>query len=340
VSAPDDDAAAATPKATAKKATAAKKATGATKATAKATAKKTAAKKATSEPKATAKKAAPAKKAPEATKATPAKKAADATKATPAKKAAAKKSAPQPAPEPDETAAAATTEVTEVEESSEKATLSEEEALRQLEVLRSAVAALDDDTLRRAVGDLSEHNRGELADHLQLPRATMHLGNALAPVLRRKLRAAPPQRLLQGSFTLTEPVNDDTVQALGDRHEDPSRDDMLQVLPGVLERHGTPLVTTLFAAYGASTALCQAVCAALLEDDERLALGKPIEDHAPAAVTAGHEAPAVDESELEAKREERRAAKAARKEAAKHERAAQQAAHQARRAAQRKAKHK
>jgi hypothetical protein len=326
VNAPDDDAEA-KPKATAKKATAAKKASGATKATAK----KTVAKKATGETKAAAKKATPAKKAASETEAKPAKKA-------PAKKAPAKKSTPATREEP----AKAETEGAEdtAAEESESTEVSEEEAQRQLEVLRSAVAALDDDTLRAVVGELPEHSRGELADHLQLPKATMHLGNALAPVLRRKLRAAPPQRLLQGAFTLTETVNDDTVHALGARHEDPSRDDMLQVLPGVLERHGSPLVTTLFAAYGASTAQCQAVCAELLADDDRLTIGDAIEDHGPAGVTVGHDAPPVDEKELAAKREERRAAKAARREAAQHQRAAQQAAHQARRAAQRKAKHK
>jgi hypothetical protein len=214
------------------------------------------------------------------------------------------------------------------------------EAERQAQRLADAVAALDDDTLRAAVGATSEQSRNEIATTLQLPPATMHLGKALPPLLRRKLHAAPPLRQLTAAFALVEPVNDATVRALGAHHDDPSRDDMLAVLPGMVERFGTPLVTLMLAAYGASDAQCQAVFAELLESEEQFAIGPAIDDgpepaKAVSATPAGANGGGPTD---DARREERKAAKAARRKAQQHERAAQQAAHAARKEAQRRAK--
>jgi hypothetical protein len=223
-------------------------------------------------------------------------------------------------------------------------TASDESADDDARRLDAALAALDDGTLRVAVNALSEQSRTDLADTLQLPRATMHLGNALAPLLRRKLRASPPARQLSAAFALAEGVNDETVHALGDRHDDPSRDDMLAVLPAVIEQHGTSLVTLLLAAYAVSDAQCQAVMADLLATDERFAIGEAVHvearDAANSADTRARTtaAGANADAGAEARRDERKAAKAARREAQQHQRAAQQAAHAARTAAQRRAK--
>jgi hypothetical protein len=215
----------------------------------------------------------------------------------------------------------------------------EEEVRARLENLSGALAALDDESIRRAVAALSETNRAELAGQLQLPKPTMHLGGALPGLLRRKLRAAPPERQLTAGFTLCEGANDETVRALGSRHEDPSRDDLLEVLPPIIDEYGAPLVTALVAAYAASDAPCRAVMAELLDTDERLAIGPPVADTVEAPQShRGDEVTPLTEAEKAARREERRLAKAARREAAAHERVAREAAHAARRAAQRKAK--
>jgi hypothetical protein len=213
-------------------------------------------------------------------------------------------------------------------------------AEQHAERLAGAVAALDDDSLRAAVAGTTEQSRNEIATTLQLPPATMHLGKALPPLLRRKLRAAPPTRQLTAAFALVEPLNDATVRALGSHHDDPSRDDMLAVLPDMVERFGTPLVTLLLAAYGASDAQCQAVFAELLESEEQFAIGPAIDDDQDAApaTASGTATGAATSATDDARREERKAAKAARRQAQQHERHAQQAAHAARKAAQRRAK--
>jgi hypothetical protein len=192
----------------------------------------------------------------------------------------------------------------------------DEEELKQAEAdvarMGEALAALDDDALHEGLAGMSEKTRGELAAQLNMPRATMHLGDALAPLVRRKLRSASPDRQLQATFAIVHNVNDDTVAALGDRSDDPSREDLLEVLPAVVEKHGAPLVTAMLAGYAASDAPCRPAMRSLLDDDERFAIGPPVEldELASAAITAPEP---VDEKALAAKREQRRAAKDAKR---------------------------
>jgi hypothetical protein len=223
------------------------------------------------------------------------------------------------------------------------------EAEQAVARLEGAIAALDDGAIRAGVAALSEQSRGELADQLHLPRPTMHLGNALPPLLRRKLVTAGIERQLSAALLLSEGPNDDTVHALGARHDDPSREDLLEVLPAVVEQYGTPLVVLMMAAYAASDAPARAVMAALVDEEPQFAIGPAFaNDDAHDASTASSTSGAnvatgatttEDPAAQAAKREERKAAKAARRDAAAHERAAKQAAHAARKAAQRKAKH-
>src|SRR2546423_4378372 len=77
-------------------------------------------------------------------------------------------------------------------------------AEQDVERMSEALAALDDDALRHALAGISEKSRSEVAGQLNLPRATMHLGDALIPLVRRKLRAANPERQLQVTVALVE----------------------------------------------------------------------------------------------------------------------------------------
>src|SRR5581483_11191812 len=164
----------------------------------------------------------------------------------------------------------------------------EQEIERAVERLAAALAALDDDAIRAAVGGISEQSRAELASQLQLPRPTMHLGTALPSLLRRKLRGATATRQLKAAFTLSEAVNDDTVHALGAKHDDPSIEDLQSVLPPVVEDHGIPIVTVMLAAYAASDAPAREVASRLLDIDDRFVVGPAIaDDEAHVGVTAG-----------------------------------------------------
>ena len=202
--------------------------------------------------------------------------------------------------------------------------------------MAAALMALDDDALRHGLEQMTEKTRSELAAQLQLPRATMHLGDALIPLVRRKLNTVSPDRQLQAAFGLSECANDDTVESLGDRAEDPSLDDLREVLPAVVDEHGTPLVTAMLAAYSASNAPCRPVMRELLETDERFVIGSPVAVEAPAAAIAVFKPVVV----ADAKREQRREAKAAKRAAEAKAREARAAGEASRRAAVHQSKRK
>jgi hypothetical protein len=220
--------------------------------------------------------------------------------------------------------------------------LSDEEqaqAEADLEQMGRALAALDDATMRGALAGMSEKSRQEVATHLQLPRATMHLGDALMPIVRRKLTTAAPDHQLQVLFALAQHANDQTIQMLGKRAEDPTKDDLLEVLPTVIETHGVELVTLMLAGYAASDAVCRPVMSELLETDDRFEIGEPVPVEAKPELGALPE-PALSKAELEAKREQRRAAKDAKRQAEVREREARANAQAMRRQAVHDAKRK
>jgi hypothetical protein len=212
------------------------------------------------------------------------------------------------------------------------------EAEADLARMTQALAALDDDTLRAALAGMSEKSRLEVAAQLQLPRATMRLGDALLPLVRRKLPTASPDHQLQVLFALAQHVNDQTIEALGPRAEEPTREDLLEVLPDVIERHGLTMVTLMLVGYAASDALCRPVMREILDSDDRFVVGPPIEVDAKPEFAAP--APTLDKAELKAKREQRRAAKEAKRAAEIREREARAAAQVKRRQAVHEAKRK
>jgi hypothetical protein len=217
----------------------------------------------------------------------------------------------------------------------------EEQAQAEADValMDQALAALDDDTLRQALADMSEKSRLEVAAQLQLPRATMRLGDALIPLVRRKLQTASPDHQLQVLFALAQHVNDQTIEALGPRSEEPTREDLLEVLPDVIEEHGITLVTLMLVGYAASDALARPVMRELLETDDRFVVGEPIPIEAKPELGA-LPAPTLDKQELEAKREQRRIAKEAKRTAEVRAREARIAAQEKRRQAVHQAKRK
>jgi hypothetical protein len=220
----------------------------------------------------------------------------------------------------------------------EPAVPDDESDVRHAERLAIALAAVDDETLRRALATMSETNRLDVGNQLQLPRASLSLGEALVPLVRRKVRSVPFPRQLAVAFALNEPVNDDTIEALGERHENPTRDDMIDVLPAIVERHGVPAVTLMLAAYAASDADCQEVFAEILDTDERFELPDELPPEEPGSTgvtTARREV--RDDDEQEAKRAQRKAAKDAKRAAEARQREAKATAAAKQKQARRKA---
>jgi hypothetical protein len=205
----------------------------------------------------------------------------------------------------------------------------------------AALANLDDASLKRGLTTMREQTRQELAQYLNLSKATMALGDSLVPLVRRKVLAATAERQFASAFALAHHTNEDTIAALGERSDDPSLDEMREVLPGVIERQGLGMTTLMLAAYAASDAKCQAVFAELLDTDERFALPEPPpreaepEIEGPGIVTFTRDA---DDPTQAAKRAQRKEAKAAKRAAAAARRVAGEAAQSSRKTAQHQAK--
>jgi hypothetical protein len=265
-----------------------------------------------------------------------------------AKKAAAKKAAPKKATaanaaadesEPAEVAPDdAGAEVDEAAEVDEELSAQDELDLKRLDI---ALVTLDDESLRRGLAGINEKQRQELATHLNLPRATVHLGEGLAPLVRRKLRGLSIDRQHAIATALTQRANDSTVELLGDRSDDPSRADLDEVLPAVIDEYGTELVRLMLASYAISDAPVREVMRELLDSDERFALP----DEAPPDTSAPAELPsfglvarptskqAAADPERAELRERRKAAKAERRAAEQRERKARATAQASRREA-------
>jgi len=221
-------------------------------------------------------------------------------------------------------------------EATESEELSEQDEI-DIERLDAALTTLDDESLRRGLAGITEKQRQELATQLNLPRATVHLGDGLAPLVRRKLRGLSVDRQHAISTALTQRANDSTVEALGENSEDPTRADLDEVLPAVIEEHGLELVRLMVASYTISDAPCREVMRELLDTDERFALPDTA-----AAAAAGLPsfglvsrvpAKADDDPERAELRERRKIAKAERRAAAQRERAAKAAGQASRREA-------
>jgi hypothetical protein len=216
---------------------------------------------------------------------------------------------------------------------------SEEQDERDLERLGAALAALGDEALREGLAAMSTQSRQELATQLHLPAAASHLGDALPGLVRRKLATATASRQHAVASALTERVNSDTIAALGDHSADPSKDDLLEVLPSLLDEHADQLVTLMLATYAASDAACRAVMRDLLDTDERFTIAEPAPvPDAPPALGVLARTRDDDDPERATIREQRKAAKAARKAASAHDREARANAEEQRRAAAHRAK--
>ena len=97
--------------------------------------------------------------------------------------------------------------VDETDESDETDDVLSEQDELDLKRLDIALVTLDDESLRRGLVGLNEKQRQELATQLNLPRATVHLGDGLAPLVRRKLRGLSVDRqhaIVFGSYAARE----------------------------------------------------------------------------------------------------------------------------------------
>ncbi len=198
----------------------------------------------------------------------------------------------------------------------------------QRDRLLAALAQMTNDEINSAIAELGDgEHLTNLAQILNVKKPALRAHPDPATLVRARIRSGGPARAVIAALEIAGPCADACIDDLGDeRSDDPTKEDMVEVLPPLVEEFGPKLVTLMLAGYPAMDAPCAAVFDDLLDTDERFTIGPATED-ATAAPALGAIGLATDDSpEQVAKRERRRAADAQKKERAAKQRAAKEAA--------------
>ena len=108
-----------------------------------------------------------------------------------------------------------------------------------------------------------------------------------------------------------------TAAQLGDRADMPSEDDLLEVAPGLIERHGVGVVRIMLAAAVTGEAPASPAIIRILKHDETLALPAPAPVSSPPPVKAMSAEEAAERERIKERRKEERRQKQA-EQAARH----------------------
>jgi hypothetical protein len=107
---------------------------------------------------------------------------------------------------------------------------------------------------------------------------------------------------------LTDACLADCIEQLGDHAENPSSDQLREVLPGIVERHGLGVTRMMLAGTVAGEAAAAAIIRALLKSDELVALPK-VDEVRVAPTVEPPKRSSAEQAELRARRKEARQAK-------------------------------
>lgn len=123
------------------------------------------------------------------------------------------------------------------------------------------------------------------------------------------------------ALVLTDACLTDCIEALGDNSDDPSEENLREVLPAVIEKHGLATTQVMLASVVTGEAIASPIITRLLKHDEAWKLPPaPVVETAPVATTR------ADDPERAVLKEQRRARKAAEQEAARRRREQAEAA--------------
>ena len=111
------------------------------------------------------------------------------------------------------------------------------------------------------------------------------------------------------AMVITDACLADCIEQLGDSADHPSTDDLNDVLPGIIERHGVPATRIMLAATIAGEAPAAPIIRDILKSDDTLAL--PAVEVGSVVPLLSHAADDAERDELKARRKEAKAKKQA-----------------------------
>jgi hypothetical protein len=170
--------------------------------------------------------------------------------------------------------------------------------LQALALLDRAIRATSDEELTAAVEALDDDHREALERVVE--------GEPTPTALREAATKGRLNGVMEGvALVLTEASLNDCIEKLGDHSDNPTSEQLREVLPGVVERHGLALTRMMLASTLAGEAAASAVIRDLLRHDELVKL--PREEPRPVAPPVDADDDSDPEREaLKAKRHEAR----------------------------------
>lgn len=178
--------------------------------------------------------------------------------------------------------------------------------MQALGLLDRAIKAAGDAEIAAAINALDDDHREGLEGFVD--------GDLDVDAVRAAVKAGRIDGGMESiAAILTDTCLADCIEELGDSAENPSSDELREVLPGIIEKHGLASTRIMLAATVAGEAAASAIIRDLLKHDEELALPKA-EDPVFTPVLDTSKRSADEQAEMRAKRAE---VKKAKKEAAR-----------------------
>lgn len=135
----------------------------------------------------------------------------------------------------------------------------------------AALEALGSDTIHRTISTLPKRELEALRGLLRVPAMLLRESDNAARVIQQRAGRMGKSERIDLALSLAAGCNDETVDALGEKHRDPSVADMQAVLDPIVEHHGAPIVALMMAAYVEAAAPCADAFAEILDTDARFA---------------------------------------------------------------------
>jgi hypothetical protein len=185
--------------------------------------------------------------------------------------------------------------------------------LQALGLLDRSFAAATDEELAAAVEALDDDHRDALTEVVK--------GEPTADAIREAIARGRLDGTLEGvALVLTDKALADCVEQLGEHAENPTSDQLREVLPGLVERHGVAITRMMLSSTVVGEAPASAIIRDLLKHDELVQL--PPAEPKPIAPMYVPDIDPEERAEVKAKRKElherkQAAARASREQAAK-----------------------
>ena len=137
--------------------------------------------------------------------------------------------------------------------------------LQALGLLDRTFASATDDELDAAVAALDDEHRDALGEIVK--------GDVDAALIRESIGHGRLDGTLEGiALVLTDACLADCIEQLGDHAENPTSDELREVLPGIAERHGVAITRMMLASTVVGEAPASAIIRDLLKNDELVKL--------------------------------------------------------------------